>query len=461
MNSKKLSALLAAALSAAMIFSACAGGSSAAPANSTAPAPESKMESAASTDPGAAAPAPGEQVEITMWTWSPIPRTAEKMIAAFEKENPNIKVNYTNYNYNPEYLAALAASAASNNLPDIIGLQPGSLTQQYRDYLSPLDDFAKGSWGDGWENKFYKIAADQIRLGNPSGDTNAYMLPIESQIIYVVYNKVMFDELGLTAPKTYDELKAVSKALTDAGKAPFWLGGADGWQNVNLYLMLASQIDTTLIDKAQRGEIPWTDPGLLRAMNNWKKMFDDNIFQVGALSNTSYPQGVNALTSSGAGMIALGSWWFQEFTASDPAQTIRDWVFDGFYLPAVEPDLKNSAPIGGVDFGYGITKNCKNKEAAWKALESFASGAGIQACVDDLNNLAAWKGVSPQGDIPETIKTQTGVYAKALDEAMNQRIGEPTIETAMQNALAGVAAGDLTPEAALASIQAAQDKLGK
>lgn len=455
--------VLAACLASALLFTACGGsGSDPAPAEDapSTEASDSAAEPEAAPSDASSEEASGDVTELTMWTWSPIPRTAEKMIAAFEAENPDIKINITFYNYNPEYLAALAAGAGSDNLPDIIGLQPGSLTQQYRDYLIPLDEHAIGSWGEGWENSFSKIAADQIRLGNPSGDDSAYILPIESQVIYVVYNKAMFDEMGIAKPTTYEELVAASQKLTENGVAPFWLGGADGWQNVNLFLMLASQVDTTLVDKAQAGEIPWTDPGLVRAMTNWKKMFDDGVFQVGALSNTSYPQGVNALTSGGAGMIALGSWWFQEFTAEDPAQTVKDWVFDGFYLPAVESDLSDSAPIGGVDFGYGITKNCKNPEAAWKALESFSSGAGIQACIDDLNNLAAYKGITPQGDIPATILEQTEKYSADLDVAMNQRIGEPTIDTALQDALAGVAAGELEPQAALEAVQAAQEKLG-
>lgn len=42
---------------------------------------------------------------------------------------------------------------------------------------------------------------------------------------------------------------------------------------------------------------------------------------------------------------------------------------------------------------------------------------------------------------------------------MNQRIGEPTIETALQNALAGVGTGELTPEEACQAVQDAQDAL--
>lgn len=412
-----------------------------------------------SSEAGSAASTAAEKVELSLWTWSPIERTAKNMLAAFEKKNPNIKIDYTNYNYDPEYLAALSTGAAANNLPDIVGLQPGSLTQQYRDYLVPLQDYAVKTWGDSWTSKFYNIAASQIQLGNPSGDDNTYLMPIETQIINIYYNTAVFKQVGIDVPTTYDELKTAAQKLSAAGIAPMYQGGADSWQNINLYLMLVSQIDTKVFDQAQAGTVKWTDDKLVEAMTNWKKLFDDGIIQAGSLSAHSYPDGVNALTSGNAGMMALGSWWPQEYTADDAAQSIQDWTFDDFFLPAVENGLTASQPIGGIDFAYGITKDCKNADAAWTAVASFAAGEGIQACVNDLNDLPAFKGIEPEGDIPDTIKTQIKDYSAELDGCMNQRIGEPTVSTALGNALSGVASGELTPEAGMQAVQDAQDQL--
>ena len=68
---------------------------------------------------------------VTMWSWF----TQSDMkfaVKAFEAAHPNVTVNYTYYNYAPQFLTALKTAAATGTLPDIIGLQPGSLTQQYR-----------------------------------------------------------------------------------------------------------------------------------------------------------------------------------------------------------------------------------------------------------------------------------------------------------------------------------------
>lgn len=397
---------------------------------------------------------------LTMWSWSPITRTSDKMLKAFEKENPDIKIDFTYYNYDPEYLSALSAAAASNSLPDIIGLQPGSLTAQYAPYLLDYTSYAKKDWGENWKDNYPDMIAKQIQMGNKKEDKGNYILPVEAQVISIVYNKNVFKKYKLEVPKTYDELKKVCRTLNDNGVAPLYFGGANGWQNVNVFTMLCSQLDTSMLDKAQAGEIKWTDPKMVEAMSNFKRMFDDGIFQTGAMSADANTNGTPAFVSDSAAMMALGSWWCQEFTAEDPAKTVADWDFGFFYLPPVGTAKKAAAPVGGIDFGYGITKNCKNPDAAWKALKSFSQGAGIQACVDDVNNLPAFKGIEPKNEkLNKTLVEQYNKFSGDLNNAMNQRIGEPAIETALQNALAGVGSGELTPKKACQAVQDAQDKL--
>lgn len=400
------------------------------------------------------------ETEVSIWTWSPIPRTMEKMITAFEAENSDIKVNYTNYNYNPEYLAALAAGAGANNLGDVLGLQPGSLTQQYRDYLIDLAPYAEKTWGENWEEKIYGINASQMRLGNPDGDKSVYIIPIESQIINIFYNTKIFAELGLNVPTTWQELVDVSAKLTENGYAPLYFGGADGWQHVNVYTMLATQYGDQIY-AAQDGSGKWTDEHLLKAMEAYKSMFDDGIMQVGALSNNAYPDGVSLFTAGKIGMMALGSWWFQEKTAPDAVPLVEDWSFANFYLPPIDENATASPAIGGMDFGYGISKNCEHPEEAWKLLSSFAAGVGNQTAINDLNNLPAFKGISPE-NVDPSITDQIKAYSDKLDSAKNQRIASPEIEAELQNVLQGVAAGEIEPMEALKRMQETQDKvLGK
>lgn len=397
---------------------------------------------------GTTAVSAADETSVSLWTWSPITRTAEKMIDAFEKANPDITIDYTNYNYNPEYLQALSAASASDNLADIVGLQPGSLTQTYSDYLIDLSDYAKAEWGDDWTSVYDNVTQSQLQLGNKDGDDGHYILPIETQDIYVEYNKTLFEQLGLKVPTTYDELVEVSKTLRDNGYAPLFFGGADGWQHVNLLLMCTSQISDTLFDECQNGEKAWTCDEMKQAMTNYKKLFDDGVMQDGSLSSTSYSDGTTLFLAGQAGMMLLGSWWAQEYTSEDVSDAVANWDYDYFYLPALEEGLSDSKAIGGVDFGYGITKNCENPDLAWKALVSFATGEGAQEIANDMNNHLSYPNIEPdtsamvERDGLQNVVDEFNRSGKDIAAGLvNQRIAEPTIETAIQEAMQGLIGG--------------------
>lgn len=415
---------------------------------------------------GTTAVSAADETSVSLWTWSPITRTAEKMIDAFEKANPDITIDYTNYNYNPEYLQALSAASASDNLADIVGLQPGSLTQTYSDYLIDLSDYAKAEWGDDWTSVYDNVTQSQLQLGNKDGDDGHYILPIETQDIYVEYNKTLFEQLRLKVPTTYDELVEVSKTLRDNGYAPLFFGGADGWQHVNLLLMCTSQISDTLFDECQNGEKAWTCDEMKQAMTNYKKLFDDGVMQDGSLSSTSYSDGTTLFLAGQAGMMLLGSWWAQEYTSEDVSDAVANWDYDYFYLPALEEGLSDSKAIGGVDFGYGITKNCENPDLAWKALVSFATGEGAQEIANDMNNHLSYPNIEPdtsamvERDGLQNVVDEFNRSGKDIAAGLvNQRIAEPTIETAIQEAMQGLIGGTYSVDEATQHIQDAQDAL--
>ncbi len=401
--------------------------------------------------------------EITVWSWF-ISSTMEKSIKAFEQKNPGLKVRYTYYNYSPQYITALKAGAASNSLPDIIGLQPGSLTQQYREQLAPLNAYAAKEWGEDWKSKIFPVNLRQMAMGNPPDDENYYVLPQESQILVIWYNKEIFQKLGLSVPKTYQELVAAAKKLSGSGYIPMYQGAADGWQNENVFLMIANQLAPGLVDDAQSGKAPWTSPPLVKSMEVWAGLFKDGVFQQGALGARAYPTGAQLFAQGKIGMMALGSWWMQESKFPPPlSQYIQNMSgFDFFYFPALAEGGKSSPPVGGIDIGYGLTKNGAKNQDAWKFLASLVSGEALQQALNDLNDLPAVKGLKPEGDISTNIAQMYDRFMADLPHAENQRFASPQVAEELDNVLGGVAGGTVTPQDALNRVQAATDKvLGK
>ena len=326
----------------------------------------------------ALSPAHAEQKQVTVWSWF-VQSTMQKSIIAFEKTHPGIKVKYTYYNYSPEYITALKAAAASDSLPDLIGLQPGSLTQQYRSQLRSLNARAAKQWGAGWQDKIFPVNRKQMLMGNPAGDANDYILPQKSQDLVIWYNTKIFAKLGLWVPKSDGGVIAVAHALSKNGYIPMFQGAADGWQNENVFLMLANQRAPGLIDKAQAGQAKWTSPELVQAMTDWRALFTDGVFQQGALGAHTYPTGAQLFSQGRVGMMALGSWWMQESKFPPPlSQYVQNMDgFDFFYMPALKGSDHASPPVGGIDIGYGLTKNGAQNPAAWTFLASLINGAAL------------------------------------------------------------------------------------
>ena len=75
--------------------------------------------------------------------------------------------------------------------------------------------------------------------------------------------------------------------------------------------------------------------------------------------------------------------------------------------------------------------------------------------------MPAFKGIAPEADaIPQFLKDQIGRYNAVLDQARNQRLANPEVEAALQNAMDAVAAGQSTIPEALEQIQQVQDRVG-
>ncbi|MCL6454619.1 MAG: extracellular solute-binding protein [Alicyclobacillus sp.] len=404
----------------------------------------------------------GKQVTVTLWSWTPVDSTMKKIVAAIERKYPNINIQ-TSIEPHADYNTALQAAAASGSLPDIIGLPPGSQTQQYREDLQPLDPIAQQLWGVNWQSNFPASAIKQATLGNPAGDTHFYMLPQETEVINLWYNKKIFSQLDLTPPKTVDEMIRDAQKIKAAGYIPFYQGAAQTNFDTWLFEQIAAQTDLQGLQDAQVGKATWTQPGMIQAAQVWKRLFDNKVFQDGATGDQQYPTGANLFAAGRVGMISLGSWWLQEAALDTSPQGLKTMSDYGtFFFPAVTPGGNPTPPMGGIDFGWGLTKNAAKDPAVQQAsetvLKELISGVGEQIMVNDLNDLPAFKGFQPQTKYSDSIQTIYQNYLSEVDKAYNHDIGNPSVEQALDSNLQAIAVGRETPEQAMTNVQAVAQK---
>ena len=146
----------------------------------------------------------------------------DKIIPAFEKAHPDIKIEFTP-TAPKEYNAALNAKLEGGTAGDIITCRPfdASLELYNKGYLVSLNDLSTmGNFSDVAKSAWT----------TDDGKTT-FCVPMASVIHGFIYNKDIFKELGLTEPKTEAEFFAVlDKIKANGTYVPLVLGTNDQWE---------------------------------------------------------------------------------------------------------------------------------------------------------------------------------------------------------------------------------------
>lgn len=155
-------------------------------------------------------------VEIEYWQYSYKTRidAMEKLIEAFEAENPDITVTHNNFPY-AQYRTKVAAAVAAGEGPDVVQLYYGWL----HDYLAAgiLQPLSQESFPHSEiEQEFFPM------VGSMKSGGDYYALPTAVRSLALFWNKKIFREAGLdpeVPPKTLDELVEFAKKLTQRDPA--------------------------------------------------------------------------------------------------------------------------------------------------------------------------------------------------------------------------------------------------
>ena len=396
------------------------------------------------------------QTTVTWWSWNPDEARAAQFVEAFEAAHEDIQVEYRKFDYT-DYLQTLRLDLVSGGGPDVLGLQAGVMISEYQPFLEDLTPYVTESFGESWRDQFYALGTDQLETGNKVSALPWFL----SAAGYIWYNKTIFDELGLTAPTTYEEWQNVAATLRDNDVTPFVQGAKDDWVNFDMFIALANEVAPGKIYQAEAGEVPWTDPDLLEAMNLWQGLFEDGIMPADALGVAQYPDAHDAWVQGDAGMIFLGNW-----NNGRMSETVYQQVQDrlGFeetyeYLPVLLPDMNGDGEpgrmFGGPDVALGMNNQSDNKEAAWTFL-NWMLGEEAQTLMASGLQFPAIKSV-PLDDSDVLFASQSEALA-AQPGQMENSIGKrellyPELKTALGDALQDVASGSSTPEQALESVE--------
>ncbi|NLG72445.1 MAG: extracellular solute-binding protein [Chloroflexi bacterium] len=429
------------------------------PAEAPAEVSEPAGEPAAEEEPEA------EEITLTYWAVVPTQLQFDALYERFQELYPNIKIDFRQFQDAGEYGQQLAPALSSGEGPDMF-MVFNNQVNRFENFTEPVEERLNAEWGSDWQDLFIPVAIPGAT--SSSGKIVGIPIGVESQE-YILYNQTLAEELGIQMPpKNYEELVAIVNQVRESGQdiIPLALGAKDKWHITGFYIQIANQFGPGKVYQAEAGEIPWTDPALVDAMKAWKQMFDDGLFQEGAVGLATYPDARDQYYySRKALMFPTGSWHVGSYALPPNGEkmgtAIEGDATNAFLFPQIGP--YESVATASISWIQAINKDApaEKKEAAWKWFDYFTKDEGAQIFTDLLQASPVVKGMTPRtlDQLPfESDRESVRMLVDALANAQGaMRFQYPELEEAVGTALQEVATGQKTPEEALQDVQAVSD----
>jgi len=384
-----------------------------------------------------------QDVTLTIESWrnDDLVLWQEKIIPAFEAENPGIKVNFTP-SAPAEYNAVLNSKLDAGSAGDIITCRPfdASLALFEAGHLADLDDMDA-------MNNFSDVAKSAWQTDD-GGAT--FCVPMASVIHGFIYNKDAFAEVGVEVPNTEAEFfAALEKFKEDGNYIPMAMGTNDQWEaatmgynNIGPNYWKGEEGRRALIAGEQKlTDEAWTAP--YATLAKWGDYLGDGF------EAQTYPDSQNLFTLGRAAIYPAGSWEISGFnTQAD------------FEMGAFKPPVQNAGDTCYIsdhtDIGIGMNAKTENPDAAktflaWVGSPEFASIFGnalpgffpLSKEPVELEDPLAKEIVGWRGECESTIRSTYQILSR----------GTPNLENETWGASVAAIKGTSSPEELGASLQ--------
>jgi raffinose/stachyose/melibiose transport system substrate-binding protein len=239
----------------------------------------------------------GGQVTISYLTGNnaPNPKTGKDLIAAFEKANPNITVKINTQPGGTEGDNLTKTKLSTDTMEDVFNYNSGSLLLAL-DPDRQLVDLSDQPWVKDLTKDFKTVVTtDKGLYGAPLGT---------SQGGGVLYNKKVYEKLGLSVPTSWSEFMANSQKIKDSGDgvAPIIQTFGDDW-TAQLFVLgdfaNVMKQDPDWAKNYTANKAKYVDPPALEGFQHQEDAFKADLFNKDFASITNV-QGMKML-ADGAG----------------------------------------------------------------------------------------------------------------------------------------------------------------
>lgn len=370
--------------------------------------------------------AAADKETLEFWSWrTEDVKVYNELIAMFNKQYPDITVNFTAYK-STEWNTILSAAVKGGNPPDIVHLRAYGGLENYAapGYLVALDDKAPRL------QEFSPVA----RLGvTAQKDGKLYGVPFATQTLVIYYNRKIYNQLGLNEPETWEEFLSNLEQVKAAGIIPLANGGKDGWTLEVMHGVICPNFygANEFFDAVVKGETTFTDE---RYQKSLEKLLELRQYMPENFMGIGYTDMQMMFINEMAAHFIGGSWEAGYFKSQNP--DLDYWVYPG---PAAQKGDQRYVSTFA-DGSYGVSSATEHLDAAVKFINFTATAEYGQYFTDTLLQLSPVPGVVPKAPflnkVLELNQTSTS-YIMLVGFRYNQPTGSALLQSALQGMMDG------------------------
>ncbi|MGE2713997.1 ABC transporter substrate-binding protein [Mycolicibacterium litorale] len=342
---------------------------------------------------------------------------ARELSSKFEEANPDIKLRFVTLSENQARAKITASTAMGGGEFDVVMISNYETPQWAENgWLVNLSDYTSKTPGYD-ENDFFPSLRESL-----SYDGDMYAVPFYGESSFLMYRKDLFDQAGITMPRTptWQQVADAAARLDGPDMVGICLRGKPGWGEV------LAPLDTVIntfggrwFDENWNAQL--TSPEVQRAV----QFYVDTVTKVGEPGAAASGFGECA-TQFGQGRTAM---WYDATSAvsvlEDPASSTVVGKVGYAMAPMVEKP--NSGWL--YTWALGIPKSSDKKDSAWKFISWMTDKDYIRLVGEELG----WARVPPGSrlstyQIPEYKEASQAFGQATLDSIENADPLKPTVK---------------------------------
>jgi len=232
--------------------------------------------------------------------------------------------------------------------------------------------------------------SDAMKQQSTGSDGKQYFVPLYYYPWAIFYRKSVWAEKGYEAPKTMDDLVALSTKMKSDGLNPIAFGDSDGWPAMGTFDYLNLRINGYDFHKElMAGEKSWDSNEVKAVFDQWRELLP--FHQPDALGRT-WQEAAQSLLKKESGMYTLGMFVGQQF----PEGADRDDL-DFFPFPEIDPAVGSDVVEAPID-GFMMAARPRNEDGARDLLKYLGTAKAEDTYLkSDPNNIGAHNDADKSG----------------------------------------------------------------